>query len=50
LNGKACNIIRSRRTSQCWVSSAECSKGHGFLDVLNNVSVEISEDEVTRAE
>lgn len=50
LNGKACYITGSRETFQCKVSAAECSKGHGSFEVLNNKSVKIFEDIVTRSE
>jgi hypothetical protein len=50
LNGKACNIIQGRGTFNYWVSAAECSKGHGFFEVLNNMSVKIFEYAATRAE
>jgi hypothetical protein len=50
LNGKACNIIGGRGSFHCCVSAAECNKGHGFFEALNNISVKISEDAVTRSE
>jgi hypothetical protein len=50
LKGKACNIIGGRGTFHCWVSAGKCSKGHGFLEVLNNMSVKIFEGAVTRVE
>jgi hypothetical protein len=49
LKGKACTY-RGQRTFHCWVSAGECSKGNGFLEVLNNMSVKIFEGAVTRAE
>jgi hypothetical protein len=50
LNGKACNITGGRETFHCRVSAAECSKGRGSFEVLNNKSVKIFEGTVTRAE
>jgi hypothetical protein len=50
LKGKAYSIVGGRGTFHCWVSAAECSKGHGFCEVLNNMTVQIFEDAVTRAE
>jgi hypothetical protein len=50
LNRKACNITGARGSFHFWVSAAECTKRHGFFEVLNNMSVKIFEDAATRVE
>jgi hypothetical protein len=49
LNGKIRNVIGGRGTFHCWVSVAECNKGHGSFDVFIIYLQRFFGDTLTRA-